>query len=104
MILFKGINFKHIQGIALWPFVLLKPNNPSQDLINHERIHLRQQLEMGVIFFYVWYSLEWLYKLLKLRNRQAAYLAISFEKEAYTNDCNHNYLKNRRFWQFLKYI
>ncbi|MCD8538800.1 MAG: hypothetical protein LRY55_02835 [Leadbetterella sp.] len=49
MIVIRGVNFKTIEGIALWPFVLVRSRNPSERLLLHERIHLQQQLE-------IWYS------------------------------------------------
>lgn len=43
-------------GITIFPFVFLR--NPKLKvntiLLFHERIHLRQQLEMLVIFFFIW--------------------------------------------------
>ena len=33
-----------------------------------------------------------------------AYEKISFEQEAYRNENSSNYLKNRKFWEFLKYL
>ena len=47
-------------GMALFPFILVRRPNPSLTLLNHERIHLRQQAELGVLPFYVWYVLEYL--------------------------------------------
>ena len=48
-------------------------------LLNHERIHTRQMLELLVVGFYLWYLVEWLIRLLMPGN---AYLNISFEREA----------------------
>ncbi len=104
MILLTGIKFTKIRGIALWPFVLVQTKNPGQILINHERIHLRQQAETGIILFYFWYVTEWLWHFVRLRNWWAAYHQISFEKEAYRNETNLDYLKNRKLWSFVKYI
>ncbi len=72
--------------------------------MNHERIHLRQQIELLVVPFYVWYGLEFLLRLLQYRNRRKAYYNISFEREAYGNEKDLNYLKQRSFWNFLKYL
>jgi len=72
--------------------------------INHEKIHLRQQIEMLVLFFYLWYGVEYLVRLFQYKNRHVAYLNISFEREAYTNENTPAYLKTRVFWGFLKYI
>ena len=104
MILFKGIRFRKIDGIALWPFVLVKSMSPSERLIRHEGIHLRQQIEMLIIFFYVWYILEWTLRCIQYRDRTKAYFNISFEREAYQNEDNPEYLKSRRFWDFINYI
>jgi hypothetical protein len=55
---FKGflchVSFLWVDGIALFPFILVKRKSPGRLLLNHECIHLRQQLEMGLVFFYVW--------------------------------------------------
>ena len=95
-----------INGITLFPFIILKNSEDrnNQILLNHERIHLRQQAEMLIIFFYLWYVLEYYYLLIKFRNPYQAYQNISFEREAYGNENNLNYLKTRKFWNFTKYL
>lgn len=95
-----------ILGIALFPFILLREKWCKFDkiLINHERIHLRQQLELGIIFFYIWYGIEFLLLYIKFRNVDIAYHNISFEREAFINEKNLIYLKKRKFWNFLSYI
>lgn len=92
-----------INGITLFPFILLrnKLDKDNEILINHEKIHIRQQLELLIIFFYLWYILEYFYWYIKLRNGYLAYKSISFEKEAYANERNINYLKHRKLWSFL---
>jgi len=99
-----SLNFA--SAMALYPFILLKENackdNPV--LINHEKIHLRQQAELGIVFFYLWYSLEFLYGLLRFRNRREAYNRISFEREAYAHEHDLDYLNRRPFWNFLRYF
>jgi len=73
--------------------------------VNHERIHLQQQKELLLLAFLLWYGLEYFIKLLHYRNRREAYLNISFEREAYQNEKNLNYLSNqRKLWAFTKYL
>jgi hypothetical protein len=72
--------------------------------MNHERIHLRQQIELLVIPFFIWYSIEYLIRLLHYKNKRQAYLNISFEREAYENEKDLEYLNHRPFLMFLKYI
>lgn len=95
-----------ISGITLFPFIILRKKELKKDkiLINHERIHLRQQLELGIIFFYIWYILEFLYWLIKYKNKYIAYRNICFEKEAYAKEHSFNYLKKRKIWAFWRYL
>ena len=91
-------------GLAIFPFIFTKNKIRSKTLINHELIHHRQQIELFILPFYIFYLLDYLIKLVKYKNKHKAYMNICFEKEAYANDQNLNYLKNRPFWAFLKYI
>ena len=68
--------------------------------LNHESIHTEQIKELGYIFFYIWYFIEWLLRL-PFGN---AYYNISFEREAYANEKNRKYLQARKNYSFLKYI
>lgn len=77
--------------------------NLSRQEINHERIHTFQILELFCIFFYLLYITEWLFRIIQYRNRLKAYYNISFEREAYHNDKNFDYLKNRSRYSFIHY-
>lgn len=92
--------------MALFPFILLRDKRMKDNhiLINHERIHLRQQAEMFVLPFYLWYVTEYFVRLAIYRTKKEAYYNISFEREAYSNDRNLNYLNQRGFWDFTKYL
>lgn len=97
---------KGYKGITIFPFVFLKLRQFKNDvvLINHEKIHLRQQLEMLIFPFYLVYGFEFLFGLFQYKNWSLAYKNISFEREAYANERNLDYLKQRKFWGFLKYL
>ena len=97
---------KGYTGISVFPFVFLKSKDLKLDsvLINHEKIHLRQQLEMLVIPFYIFYVLEFIIRFFQFKNWHKAYRNISFEKEAYLNENHLEYLNQRPFWAFLKYL
>ena len=71
----------------------------SQDLLNHERIHTRQMLEMAILPFYIAYVLEWL---VRLPMRGNAYRNISFEREAYRHERDLHYLTHRRPYAWLR--
>lgn len=70
----------------------------DQYIVNHERIHTAQQRELLFVPFYILYFFEWLYRLCRLRDWHKAYLAISFEREAYAHGDDLNYLKRRRHY------
>ena len=102
----KYIVPKGYTGLAIFPFVFLKHQSLKMDniLINHEKIHLRQQMELLIIPFYCVYVIEFLIRLLIYRKWKTAYRNISFEREAYSNEKDLNYLKSRPFWKFLGYL
>lgn len=73
-------------------------------ILNHEKIHTAQMMELMVVFFYLWYVLEWLVRLVQYRNGRRAYCNISFEREAYANGDNLGYLKRRERFSFMRYL
>lgn len=82
--------------MALYPFILInRKKNINSVTLNHERIHLVQQLEMLIIPFYVVYLFELITK---------GYRNISFEREAYQNERNLNYIRERKSYSWIKYI
>ena len=97
---------KQFDGVVLWPFIVVRreelKHNPV--FINHERVHLKQQLELLIVFFFIWYIFEYYIRLIKYKNSYKAYTKICFEREAYANEKNLDYLKNRKFWAFWKYL
>ncbi len=105
MLIFRSRKLK-IGGIALFPFILINSKLSSErqrTLVNHERIHIRQQIELLVIPFYVWYLINYLVNRFKYNSHDKAYRNIIFEKEAFEQESNFDYLGNRKLWQFLKY-
>ena len=107
-ILFNKV-LKTYTGITLWPFIVLKDTEREvgqgryQVLINHERIHLRQQAEMLVVFFYVMYAFYYIRNRFRGQPHWSAYRNIPFERESYEKEGDLNYLKNRKFWQWREF-
>lgn len=69
---------------------------------NHEYIHTLQQREMLFVGFYLWYLVEWLFHLIRLRDFMKAYYAISFEREAYAMQDNLSYRRSRRHFAWIR--
>lgn len=123
------IPFRGFIAITLWPFIFVRRQawaKFTDDVIRHERIHGRQQVELlavGAVLaavlalcgagwwsllalpLFLWlYGLEYLVRLCQYRNGHAAYRAISFEREAYNNELDDDYLKKRKPFAWIRYI
>lgn len=116
--------------ITVGPFVLSKRKEGkiTQEIRNHECTHARQWAEMAVasglaiwllmllfhlsalwlilaaVAFYIWYGIEWFIRFVKIGNFGKAYEAVSFEREAYENEDDLNYLENSNYFAWVKYI
>ena len=95
--------FISVYAITLYPFVFILDDG-NERVITHERIHILQQKEMLVLFFYIAYALFFVLGLIKHRSINLAYRNIPFEKEAYDNDTNIAYVLNRKRFAWTKYI
>jgi len=91
-------------GMTIFPFVFYKKEVKSNRLETHERIHLYQQAEMLFLPFFIWYFAEFFIHRLNSKSWHQAYMKISFEKEAYGNDCFDDYLCKRKFYSWIKYL
>ena len=93
--LFGTILGLEASAVAFFPFIFVAPKTVVTDrLLNHERIHLRQQVELLVLPFYIWYLIAYFRK---------GYRNVSFEREAYGNEYDLDYLKRRKPFSFFKY-
>lgn len=93
-------------GMAIFPFILLKSAQLKSDpeIINHERIHLRQQLELLIIPFYMLYLINYLFNLIIYKKHQVAYRKIIFEQEAYRHEKDLKYLQKNSWFGWFKSI
>ena len=106
LIVFKYLTPRGFRGLTFFPFVFMRDREDkfNKVFINNEKIHIRQQLELLVLPFFVWYIVEYLFRLVQYKDRKKAYYNISFEREAYKNESNFGYLGLRKFWSFLKFM
>lgn len=96
----KWIPFKGFKAINLFGICFVrKPHKMTPHDYNHENIHTAQMRELGYIFFYIFYFVEWLYRL--VFHTSTAYRGISFEREAFEHQYDYDYLEHReRFAQW----
>lgn len=94
---------KSVIGVTLAPFGIYLKKDYLKDprIIRHELTHWKQQMEMLIIPFYLWYLIEWCIRLFMKGN---AYRNISFEREAYNNDKKIYYLDKRKPFAWTKYL
>ena len=113
--------FGKFSGITLIPYVFWYIANKSKYQIkilkNHELIHAAQVQDeidekgkfRGWISWYWKYIISWLknlfsgYFTLKGKSSMGAYMSIPAEKEAYANEKDLDYLKNRPKFAIRKY-
>ena len=121
----KFIPFKGFYAITIIKWIFVREEYKYLDglsvydkMINHESIHEQQILDftpemfpswlrytIGSICFYLLYGLEWLFKLIPcLITKKSAYRSLCAEQEAYKNERNFDYIKNRSKLSWLKKI
>lgn len=118
--------FTTCHTITLGFFVFSKNKTISKVVKNHETIHTMQWLEVtmlaGLIFvildlingtyltflspfvYYALYGFEYLLRVTMYKDYKLAYLALSFEREAYENEEDFNYILNRRIFSWGKVL
>ncbi len=96
------IPFKGYKAINLFGYCFIRNKARFTTIdINHEEIHTAQMKELLYIFFYIWYFIEWLVLLFKYRDSHLAYRNIRFEKEAYENQNDLDYLIIRKHYAYI---
>lgn len=95
--------FLPAHGMAVFPFILVKEKKfeSHKILLNHEKIHLYQQLELLILPFYVLYFANYLINLIRYREHYKAYFNIIFEKEAFNNEHDLGYISKRKLFGWV---
>lgn len=99
----KIIPFKDFKAIAICPWIFYRSVLKNED-VKHEMIHIRQQEEMLIVLFFIWYVIEWVIRLAIYWNFDEAYRNISFEQEAYDHEAEHYYLSVRKHFAWFRYL
>ena len=97
------LRFIPAHGMAIFPFIFVKKKKyvSHEILLNHERIHLYQQLELLILPFYILYFTNYLVNLIRYRNHYKAYFNIIFEKEAFNHENDTGYIAKRKLFAWL---
>lgn len=101
----KFIPFKGYKAINLFGIVFVRDNiELNVKDTNHEYIHTQQYKELLWLGFLPVYCIEYLVRLILTKSFDKAYRSISFEQEAYDNQCNLDYNNTRKHFAWLKYF
>lgn len=124
------IPFRGYTAVTIWPLIFgRKSRKPlKMHVERHERIHLRQQLEVMLLsaavlaavillagwswwwmllnlgVYYAGYGLDYAIRRILYRSPNEAYRNIACEQEAYLNEQDAAYLANRRPFAWIRYI
>ena len=97
--------FNYYTGLSFFIFVWISRLEKDEvRLMRHETIHFRQQVEMLFIFHWLFYALFYLVARMKGHPHWIAYRHNPFEIEAFNNDANVNYLKERQPYKWITYV
>jgi hypothetical protein len=103
----KALIGRPIGAAALFPFIIVRDEAilANDNYIRHESIHLRQYIETAIVGLLIIGFLQYLYARLILRKSKLdAYYFMSHEQEAHQNDTDPDYLKNRHWFSYYKYL
>ena len=89
-------------GAITLGFFVFSRDEMTERTKRHETIHFQQFLELGFVFFLLLYFYYWLRNILKGLSGSQAYYEIPFEREAYENDDDEEYLQNRERYAWRK--
>ena len=92
-----------INAITLGPLIFAR-GKLAEVTRNHESIHWAQYKETLLIGFLLIYAFYWLLGVIKFKSGSQAYYKIPFEQEAYANENNFDYLRNRRLFSWVSYL
>lgn len=93
-------------AITIFPFIFVREDKiHHKELLRHEEVHIRQQIELLVFGALILYLTEYIYarKIKKLSKRQSYYFTF-LEQEAHRNAMKENYLKKRKPYAMVKYL
>lgn len=97
--------FNYYTGLSFFIFIWIsKLTKDEVRLVRHEKIHFLQQIEMFFVFHWMLYGFFYLISRYKGHGHYIAYRYNPFEIEAYENEHNINYLKERRFFAWINYV
>ncbi len=93
-------------AITFFPFIFVRTDTrDNTELIRHETIHIRQQVELLIIGAWLLFIIEYcIARYIKKYNARQSYYYTALEQEAHRNAIYEDYLDRRKPYAMLKYI
>lgn len=93
-------------AITFYPFIFVRTDTRHHtELIRHETIHIRQQLELLIVGAWVLFIFEYLYaRYVKGLDARQSYYYTALEQEAHRNAMKIDYLSIRKPYAVLRYV
>lgn len=92
-------------GVVVYPFIFVcKKHVNNRIVMNHERIHLAQYEELGILGFWPVYLTLYIRELMRYEKHFKAYINNPMEQEAFDNQLDLQYLRARKPYSWAKYL
>lgn len=93
----SAISGMSISAVTVFLWVFVKPiYMADKGLITHESIHIEQYKETFFLGFFLIYAYDFIRGIFRKESWAEAYMNTRFEKEAYENQYNEEYLITRK--------
>jgi len=97
--------FRNYEGFSFFIFIFYwQGTRDKSTILNHERIHFWQQVELLFIVHWVLYAIFYLAGRIGGKNHDEAYRNIPFEREAYAFERQTGYLSERKPFAWIKML
>lgn len=93
-------------AITFYPFLFVRPDTrDNSELLRHETIHIKQQLELFIVGAWLLFIVEFCYaRYVKRFDSRQSYYYTASEQEAHRNAMKEDYLSKRKPYAIFKYV
>ena len=89
-----------VEALVIFPLIIYEDKEPSESNRSRQKIHLRQQWETLVVFYYLIYWIDFCYAYYVYRDIELSHLKVRFEQEAIYSVCDN---RKKTFWGWLQF-
>ena len=90
----------NIEGLVLFPIIIYSDDVPSDTNRQRQLIHLKQQLETLVVFYYLIYWIDFFRIYYHSKDIELSHIKVRFEQEAIQSVYNNT---KKTFWGWVNF-